>query len=82
MNGTFQDRRKYWKDLHDTFDKALDLIVEMAGGVNVYDITKYKEYPNLIIDEYLGNYDNQNLLGLRHDIIFNAQKSNVYKAMY
>ncbi len=82
LNGTFQDRRRYWKDLHDTFDKALDLIVEMAGGVNVYDITKYRPYPNIIIDEYLGNYDTQTLFGLRRDIKFNAKKSNVYEAMY
>ncbi len=68
--------------MHDTFDKALDLIVEMAGGVNVYDITKYKPYPNLIIDEYLGNYDVQNLYVIRHDITFNAQKNQVYKFMY
>ena len=49
--------------------------MEMAGGVNVYDITKYKSYPNLIIDEYLGNFDVQTLYGLRKDIVFNAQKA-------
>lgn len=49
LNGTYQERKKYWRDFHDTFDKALDLIVDLAGGVNVYDITKYHPYPNLII---------------------------------
>ena len=68
--------------MHDTFDKALDLIVEMAGGVNVYDITKYREYPDLIINEYLGNYDVQTLFGLRRDIQFGTQAGNVYEAMY
>ncbi len=82
LNGTFQERSRYWKDLHDTFDNALDYIVEMAGGVNVYDITKYKPYPDLIIAEYLGNYDTQTLFSLRRDIIFNAQKAHVYEAMY
>jgi carboxypeptidase C (cathepsin A) len=82
LNGTFQERRQYWKDFHDTFDLALDLIVQMAGGVNVYDITKYIEYPDMIINEYLGNYDIQTLYGLRHDLIFGAQAGNVYKAMY
>jgi hypothetical protein len=82
LNGTFQERRKYWRDLHDTFDKALDLIVEMAGGVNVYDITKYREYPDLIINEYLGNYDVQTLFGLRRDIQFGKQAGHVYEAMY
>jgi len=68
--------------LHDTFDKTLDLIVELAGGVNVYDITKYREYPDLIIKEYLGSYDVQNLFGLRKDIDFGGQSANVYEAMY
>jgi serine carboxypeptidase 1 len=68
--------------LHDTFDKTLDLIVEWAGGVNVYDITKYRRYPDLIIDEYLNNFDVQTLYGLRKDITFNKQKGNVYEAMY
>ena len=54
----------------------------MAGGVNVYDITKYRRYPDIIISEYLGNYDIQTLFSLRRDIIFNAQKGNVYEAMY
>ena len=82
LNGTFQERRRYWRDLHDTFDKALDLIVEMAGGVNVYDITKYREYPDLIINEYLGNYNVQTLFGLRRDIQFGSQSGHVYEAMY
>lgn len=41
LNGTFQERRHFWHDFHDTFDLGLDLIVEWAGNVNVYDITKY-----------------------------------------
>lgn len=82
LNGTFQERRKYWRDLHDTFDNVLDLIVNMAGGVNVYDITKYREYPDLIINEYLGNYDIQTLFGLIRNITFGGQSANVYEAMY
>jgi hypothetical protein len=82
LNGTFQERRHLWSDLHDTFDKGLDLIVDFAGGVNVYDITKYHDYPTLLIDEYLGNFNNQKLYGLRSDIKYGAQAGNVYKAMY
>jgi vitellogenic carboxypeptidase-like protein len=82
LNGTFQERRKYWKDLHNTFEVALDLIVEWAGGVNVYDITKYREYPDLIINEYLGNDEVQTLFALRKDIKFGGQGGNVYEAMY
>ena len=44
LNTTYQERIKDWKGVHDSFDKALDLIVYFAGGVNVYDITKYHDY--------------------------------------
>ncbi len=39
----------HWNDLHESFDAALDYIVEKAGGVNVYDITSYHPYPDLLI---------------------------------
>jgi hypothetical protein len=38
--------RRQWSDMHYTFDKVLDSIVKWAGGVNVYDFTKYKRYPS------------------------------------
>ena len=49
----------FWRDLHDSFDDALDYIVEMAGNVNVYDITKYQEYHTELIASFIGNPDNQ-----------------------
>lgn len=82
MNATYQERNKHWSDLHDSFDKALELIVDMAGGVNVYDITKYHDYPTLIIDEYLGKLETKRLFGLKEDITFGSQAGNVYEAMY
>lgn len=57
-------------------------MVEFAGGVNVYDITKYKPYPDMIIAEYLGSYAVQTLYGLRRDISFGSQAGHVYEAMY
>jgi hypothetical protein len=36
--------------MHNTFEQVLGLIVEVSGGVNVYDITKYKDYPSLLLD--------------------------------
>lgn len=54
----------------------------MAGQVNVYDITKYREYPTLLIDEYLGNFDIQKLFGLNKEIKYGSQSGNVYEAMY
>ena len=49
LNGTYQRRMQDWRAVHDTFDLALDLIVYFAGNVNVYDITKYKEYPTQLL---------------------------------
>ena len=46
INSTFQSNNHEWSYLHDSFDKVLDSIVEWAGGVNVYDFTKYKAYPS------------------------------------
>lgn len=39
--------------MHDTFDLALDYIVNKTGGVNYYDITKYRPYPTRLIDSFL-----------------------------
>lgn len=47
INATFQERERNWKELHDSFDRALDMIVDMAGGINVYDLTKYQDYPGI-----------------------------------
>lgn len=82
MNATYQERRRHWSDLHDSFDQALDLIVELAGGVNVYDITKYHPYPDLIIAEYLGSPTTKKLFGLNDGIDYASQAGNVYEAMY
>lgn len=49
LNATYQERTRDWDNLHQTFDQALDLIVSMAGGVNVYDITKYHDYPTQLL---------------------------------
>lgn len=46
INSTFQYYNKEWDHLHDSFDRVLDYIAECAGGVNVYDFTKYKPYPS------------------------------------
>ena len=69
-------------DLHDSFDDALEYIVDRAGGVNVYDITKYHEYPDLLINSYLGQPDIVKLYSLNPDIEFASQAGDVYEAMY
>ena len=68
--------------MHDSFDDALDYIVTKAGGVNVYDITSYHEYPDALIGEYLGQPDIKKLYSINNDIEFGAQSGNVYEAMY
>jgi hypothetical protein len=82
MNATFQDRIRSWRDLHDSFDNVLDYIVEKAGNVNVYDITKYHEYPDILIAEYLSQPNIKSLWSLNHDIHYGSQAANVYEAMY
>ena len=38
-----------WRDLHDSFELVFDLLDKASGGVNVYDITKYHPYADLLI---------------------------------
>lgn len=49
INATFQDRIRAWRDLHDSFDNILEYIVSKAGNINVYDITSYQDYPDILI---------------------------------
>lgn len=72
----------YWDDLHDSFDNVLEYIVAKSGGVNVYDITKYHDYPDALIGDYLGNPDVQTLYSLNKEVEFGGQAGNVYEAMY
>ena len=82
INATFQDRIRAWRDLHDSFDNVLDYIVEKAGNINVYDITKYHDYPDVLISEFLNQPDNKKLFFLNNDVEFGAQSDHVYEAMY
>lgn len=82
MNATFQDRTRAWHDLHDSFDNVLDYIVDKAGGINVYDITKYHDYPDILIEEFLDNPEIKRLFSLNPGIDFGAQSDKVYEAMY
>lgn len=70
------------RELHDTFDLALDLIVNMSGNVNVYDITKYKDYPFELIGSFLESPDNKKRFGLNDDVEFGLQSGNVYEGLY
>jgi hypothetical protein len=54
LNASLQYRLKDNRMLHHSFGAILDYIVERAGGVNVYDITKYETYPTLLLNEYFG----------------------------
>lgn len=81
-NATFQERMNYWDDLHDSFDDALDYIVERAGNINVYDITKYHDYPDALIGEYLNDPETKKLFKLNENVTFGAQADKVYEALY
>jgi hypothetical protein len=66
INATYQDRIRAWNDTHDSFDNILDYIVTKAGDINVYDITKYHDYPDALIGEFLGQPDMKQLFGLNN----------------
>ena len=68
INATFQDRIRAWRDLHDSFDNILEYIVDKAGGINVYDITSYQDYPDILISEFLGQPDIKKLFSLNPDV--------------
>ncbi len=82
LNATYQERFRNWRDLHDSFDLALDLIVNMSGGVNVYDITKYRDYPTELINSFLESPDNKKRFALNNDVVFGKQSGNVYESLY
>lgn len=50
INATYQSRMRHYDDLHNSFESVLDKIVTWAGGINVYDFTKYGEYPSKFHD--------------------------------
>jgi carboxypeptidase C (cathepsin A) len=82
LNATYQERFRNWRELHDSFDLALDLIVNMSGGVNVYDITKYRDYPVELIGSFLESPDNKKKFALNPEIPFGQQSGNVYESLY
>lgn len=64
--------------MHSTFDLALNLIVTMSGGVNVYDITKYQSYPTQLLESFFDNADILEKFKLKKDIKYSSQSSHVY----
>jgi len=70
------------RELHKSFNKVLNLITTGTGGVNVYDITKYRPYPTALLDEYFNNFDVQRLYNLDPSVKYNSQSSNVGEALY
>ena len=82
LNATYQNRLRDWRNLHHSFGLVLDYIVERSGGVNVYDITKYHNYPTSLINEYFQRPENIALMRINRDIEFGAQGSNVYEALF
>jgi hypothetical protein len=54
----------------------------MSGGVNVYDITKYRDYPTELIGSFLESPDNKKKFALNSEVIFGKQSGNVYESLY
>ena len=82
LNTTYQERIKDWRGVHDSFDKALDLIVYFAGGVNVYDITKYHDYPTQLLESFFEDTDMITKFKLNAQVEYGAQAGNVYEHLY
>jgi len=82
LNATFQERTRDWRNLHNTFDQVLDMIVDLAGVVNVYDITKYKAYPTQLLESFFGSPDIKNKFKLNADVVYASQSGNVYENLY
>ena len=68
--------------MHNTFEQVLGVIVEVSGGVNVYDITKYKDYPTLILEEFFGNPDVKSRFKLNPNVVYSSQSGNVYESLF
>lgn len=77
MNATYQDLNKRMRDLHVSFYKIMGTITNGTGGVNVYDITKYRSYPTSLLDTYFASGDVINMYGLDPTIKYNRQGGNV-----
>jgi serine carboxypeptidase 1 len=54
----------------------------MSGNVNIYDITKYKEYPDQLVGAFLESPDNKKRYGLNPEVPFGQQSGNVYESLY
>lgn len=54
----------------------------MAGNVNVYDITRYDQYPDALVGDYLNDPETKKLFKLNNDVTFGAQGGNVYEGLY
>ena len=61
---------------------VLDAIVKWTGGINVYDLTSYKDYPTSLIGEYFSDPDVKKLYALSNDIDFGRQGGQVYQKLF
>ena len=82
LNATYQERRRDWKSMHSTFDMALNLIVTMSGGVNVYDITQYHSYPTQLLESFFDDTDILDRFKLKKEVRYSNQSSHVYEGLY
>jgi len=70
VNATYQQRFRQFDELHRSFETVLDSIVTWTGGINVYDITKYKDYPTALVEEYFKDPDVKKLYNISNDFEF------------
>jgi hypothetical protein len=77
LNATYQERFRQWSELHDTSNLVAGLISNMSGGANLYDITKYGDYPFELINSFVESPDIKKRFAFNAEVI-NKQGANVY----
>jgi len=82
FNASYQELHRQWRDLHISFNKAIDLIKNGSGGVNPYDITKYQPYPTSLLQIYFATTNVSAMYGLDSSIQFGLQANNVAETLY
>jgi hypothetical protein len=82
LNASYQFINQRMKDLHDSFYKILDTITNSSWDVNVYDVTRYDQYPTTLMESYFASDDVVKMYQLDPSVKFNSQYSNVKEGLY
>jgi hypothetical protein len=54
----------------------------MSGGANGYDITRYRDYPFELVDQFVESPDNKKRFAFNPNITFNNQYTKTLQSLY